>query len=300
MRFVLLLAAVLPPMVVVAYVRSRDGNGAAPGLVWEGFLLGGCAGLVALGVQQLLSHLGGGGSALTTALVDSFLRAGLLEEAAKLAAVMVFTRDHADRQCPHDLLVAAAAVGGGFAAIENIGFLLDQRQWAAIAIARALFSAPGHVFAAALGGACLAFAELGGGRVRYWALALLLPATLHGLYDFPLIWGRGLAAPAGGADMLPLFASGVVVVIGAKFSSRASSRIRDRQAESGWGAAGAPSLVPWHGRAWRVVGITLLVGGIGLMSAPLFQAERGLAAMGLPCLFYAWACFSRGRAPSVG
>jgi len=306
MRFLLLMAAVLPPVVIVAYVHGRDGNTAAPRLVWEGFLLGTCAGIVALGTVHLLSRVGvDSGNALVKALTDSFFRAGLLEEAAKLATVVIFAWNHADRRAPHDLLVVAAAVAGGFAALENIGFLLDRSDWPMIAATRALLSAPGHIFAAAVGGACLAYTELGGGRMLWWAMALILPAMLHGLYDFPLMLGsaalQGRSGDLGYAAVLPLILSAAVVLTGAVLTSTASRRVHKRQSDHQGIVETSIHHDPWlsrhqfRGRIWRIGGIVLLVIAIAFMTASLFRAEIALATIGLPCAFYAWACFSRGQ-----
>ena len=90
--------------------------------------------------------------------------------------------------CQFDGVVYAASVSLGFALWENIGYVL--RYGLATAIARAITAIPGHacfgVFMGVLYGVAKRQALSGDepGSRRSRRLAVLLPALLHGLYDF--------------------------------------------------------------------------------------------------------------------
>ena len=116
----------------------------------------------------------------------AFLGAAIPEELAKFALLMLFLR-----RCRYfdeytDGIVYAACVGLGFAALENIMYLIQNfENWAAVGAMRALFSVPGHFCFAVVMGYYYAKASFDhpSERVRNLCLAILLPILLHGCFD---------------------------------------------------------------------------------------------------------------------
>ena len=87
-------------------------------------------------------------------------------------------------------IVYAASLGLGFAAFENIFYLFDNlNDWVSVGILRAFLSIPAHFFFAVTMGYFVSRACFGNLLKRGWnfMLALLCPAILHTLYDFPLM-----------------------------------------------------------------------------------------------------------------
>jgi protease PrsW len=120
---------------------------------------------------------------LSTAFYASFIVAGLTEEAGKFLVVRstVYQSPHFEE--PADGLIYAAAVALGFAALENIIYLLSF-GWQIILL-RGLFSNLAHVLFSGLWGYPLALTKLGMLNGRYWVTGGWLAAMLaHGIFDF--------------------------------------------------------------------------------------------------------------------
>ena len=123
---------------------------------------------------------------------DPFLNAtfgiAFVEEAAKLAMLMLYIWKHADFNDSFDAIVYSVTVSLGFAAVENIMYVINGGL--DVAILRALFSIPGHATFAILMGYNFAKAKTHfyyGRRQQqytYLALALMVPTLAHGIYDF--------------------------------------------------------------------------------------------------------------------
>jgi hypothetical protein len=98
-----------------------------------------------------------------------------------------------------DTVVYGAAVGLGFAAHENLAYLVQHvEMWQSLAALRAVLTVPFHGALGIIAGAYLAIARsgtaLGAHRQRRdWArlsnrlLVLLGPLVLHAAFDFPLL-----------------------------------------------------------------------------------------------------------------
>lgn len=136
--------------------------------------------LMGLGIVPALAETAG------EHLRVAFLGAAIPEELAKFALLMLFLR-----RCRYfdeytDGIVYAACVGLGFAALENIMYLIQSfENWAAVGAMRALFSVPGHFCFAVVMGYYYAKASFDhpSERVRNLCLAILLPILLHGCFD---------------------------------------------------------------------------------------------------------------------
>ncbi len=88
-----------------------------------------------------------------------------------------------------DGIVYAVFVSLGFAAVENILYVIDGGSQ--VGFIRALTAVPGHaLFGIAMGyhlGIARMYAEI---RRRHLLYALLVPVILHGIYDFILMSGH--------------------------------------------------------------------------------------------------------------
>jgi protease PrsW len=120
---------------------------------------------------------------LSTAFYLAFIVAGVTEEAGKFLVVRtgIYRSPHFEE--PADGLVYAAAAALGFAALENIVYLLNF-GWQVILV-RGLFSNLAHVLFSSLWGYPLALTKLGMLKNKNWVWAGLLGAMVaHGIFDF--------------------------------------------------------------------------------------------------------------------
>jgi RsiW-degrading membrane proteinase PrsW (M82 family) len=180
-----LLGSFLVPVTFVAWAFERRGTGElTAGLVFSTFLTGGILGV--LGASVLEAYLLHPSPTL-------FLAVGLIEEAAKLVALMVLTR-HLQTRSMRDGMILGAAVGFGFAAFESAGYAftalftvdgLSVIQLVQTELVRGLLAPVGHgLWTAILGG--ILFATSRHGRLAITGkliLAYLGVSVLHGLWD---------------------------------------------------------------------------------------------------------------------
>ncbi len=140
--------------------------------------------------------------------VRYFLCVGLIEEGIKFLILYMVTKDNKNFNCLFDGMIYAIFVSLGFAALENVFYVL-RYGWQT-AIARAYLSVPGHMFFAVLMGYYysrwhmyklakkqeLQLKQLGlipldakeFSGVGSIIMALLLPIAVHGFYDFCCTW----------------------------------------------------------------------------------------------------------------
>ena len=98
-----------------------------------------------------------------------------------------------------DTVVYGAAAGLGFAAYENLAYLVQHAEmWRALAALRSVLTVPFHGALGVIAGAYLAIARSGTAlgahrhnrdwaRLSSWMLVLLAPLGLHAAFDFPLL-----------------------------------------------------------------------------------------------------------------
>ena len=188
----LVLAAVLPAAYLMIRVyRSDRLEPEPPRLVIGLVLLGMISTALAGGAEQLGDYLISGFVEPETMKYNAlffFLIVGPAEEGFKYAVLHWRTWRSPHFNCQYDGVVYAVFVSLGFALWENIGYVLMFGF--ETAVARALTAVPGHACFGVFMGAWYGIAkryELYGYprecRRSKW-LAVLVPAMIHGCYDF--------------------------------------------------------------------------------------------------------------------
>jgi RsiW-degrading membrane proteinase PrsW (M82 family) len=193
-------AAVAPALLVLWLVVAADERPGPPAKVWTAFVLG-AASISLLGVLRapFVSLLAAPENPWITQVLHSVFGVALPEETGKIlviAAVAARRRPLAD---PMDTVVYGAAAGLGFAAYENLAYLVQHAEmWQSLAALRSVLTVPFHGALGVIAGAYLAIARsgtaLGAHRHhRDWArissriLVLLGPVALHAAFDYPLL-----------------------------------------------------------------------------------------------------------------
>lgn len=134
--------------------------------------------------------------------VRAYVLAGLVEEGLKLLTILAVIYAFRASVRPASLIVIAVAVGGAFAAVENVLFTQDAVHWGRIAMLRALVSVPIHVFLGIVMGFLLLLTWKGRWRFAMACLAFAVPALLHGTSNYLLYLGQPeLPSPGGLAAM---------------------------------------------------------------------------------------------------
>ena len=189
MFYTILIAAILPAIVLLYYIWRRDKYQHEPVReILKGFGLGVLAVVVAGPTEILFQVLGwapGNPQTWLGAIWEAFFGVALVEEGVKLFFLWLLLRKNPYFDERMDGIAYAVAVGMGFAAAENIGYLFSYvEQWQSIAISRAIFSVPGHfMFAVAMGYYYsvnhFTLSRGAAGRSK----VLLIPILLHGIFD---------------------------------------------------------------------------------------------------------------------
>jgi len=181
-----LVVVALAPIVFLAwFVYTRDRYEHEPRrLIVKTFLLG--AILVApVVVAELLGSLFLPPSADPVALFLHFLLVvALVEESSKYLAVRISVYRSREFNEPMDGLVYGAIAGLGFAAPENLLYVLSRG--AGLGIIRAVLSVPGHALWGSIIGYYLARQKFTGAR-RSGLAGLSVAVILHAAFDYGLV-----------------------------------------------------------------------------------------------------------------
>src|ERR1700704_3317594 len=193
-------AAVAPALLMLWLVIAAGEHPGPPSKVWTAFLLG-AASISLLGVARAPF------ASISAAFENPWLSQALHlifgvaapEETVKILVIVAVSARRARFADPMDTVVYGAAAGLGFAAYENLAYLLQHTDmWQSLAALRSVLTVPFHGALGVIAGAYLAIARsgtaLGAHRHhRDWArissriLILLGPLALHAGFDFPLL-----------------------------------------------------------------------------------------------------------------
>lgn len=181
----IIFAGVLPAFLLILYIYIKDKYQREPmAQIIRGFAFGIVSAIIALLLEIFIEWIiGTMPEGWRGALLNAFVVAAIPEEAAKLLMLYLLIRSNPAFDERFDGIVYAVCVSMGFAATENIVYLIAHHVWVPVAISRAIFAVPGHfLFAVAMGYfyARLYFDKSG----LMTALAVfVVPVILHGTYD---------------------------------------------------------------------------------------------------------------------
>ena len=189
MIWLTLAAAVVPALLLLWFVYSKDFNPEPKKLVFKGFFYGALSVFASLAISMpmLLSGvITQNPSSFSEAALLSFFGAAIPEESAKLLLLWLLLRKCKEFDERYDGLVYAAAVGLGFACLENIMYVVEAGNgWLETSVVRALFAVPGHFSFAIVMGYYYSKSHFEwnktpvGDKVKMW----VYPVLLHGAYD---------------------------------------------------------------------------------------------------------------------
>ena len=198
---VYLLAALLPALFLMRYIYRKDTIEKEPkGMLVGLVFLGVAAAVVAvifetLGTNLLSNYLSADDPAYM--IVLAFLVVAVVEEGAKYLFLVWRTWRDPNFNYRFDGIVYAVFVSLGFAAFENISYVMGYGL--TTAVARALLAIPAHMgFAVFMGyfygraKRCNDVGNVRGRRLNLWA-SFLVAVFLHGFYDACALLGTLLS-----------------------------------------------------------------------------------------------------------
>lgn len=189
---VLIAAAVIPAILLMLRVyRSDRLEAESPSMLWRLAKTGIFASLIAMVLEKLSSLLLNAAVPAESALYNIALYFGIVafaEEGSKYFMLKRRTWRSPEFDCLFDGVVYSVFVSLGFALWENISYVLTFGF--ATAVVRAVTAIPGHACFGVFMGVFYSSAkrcEVGGqiGASRFMrALAVVIPALIHGAYDY--------------------------------------------------------------------------------------------------------------------
>jgi RsiW-degrading membrane proteinase PrsW (M82 family) len=302
-------AAIAPALLLLWLVVAADSRPEPPRVVWAAFILGALSiyGLHYISLL-LVRHIPVTHHPWLAVDETALFIASIPEETLKIfiIAVIAFRARAFDE--PMDGVVYGTAVGLGFAAHENLGYLAHADDWQTLAIVRGILTVPFHGALGAIAGAYIASARFGGAlgahRREQWVgarlllCAWLIPVVLHTLFDIPLLTLRR-SLDHGGVTHVALQVMGLVVGFGAiAIAVRLGLRIAGHQKV--WPQNSRTSVAAWRGIWGRLVvgagvgftGAALLVSAVRQGAAGdasgLFTLGVGAAMMVVAVVIYGW------------
>src|SRR6266480_2736239 len=194
-------AAVAPALLMLWLVIAAGERPGPPAKVWTAFLLGAASiSLLWVARAPFNSILETPENPWVAQVLHSIFGVAAAEEIVKVLVIVdVSTRRRGGFADATDTVIYGAAAGLGFAAYENLAYLVQHAEmWRSLAALRSILTVPFHGALGIIAGAYLAMARsgtaLGAHRHnRDWArisnriLMLFAPLVLHAGFDFPLL-----------------------------------------------------------------------------------------------------------------
>jgi RsiW-degrading membrane proteinase PrsW (M82 family) len=278
-------AAIAPALLLLWLVVAADSRPEPPRVVWTAFILGALSIYVLDYITNwLVPHIPVTHHAWLAVNETALFIASIPEETLKILIIAIIAYRARAFDEPMDGVVYGTAVGLGFAAHENIGYLTGANDWETLAIVRGILTVPFHGALGAIAGAYIASARFGGAlgahRREHWVRARLLlsawliPVVLHALFDVPLLTLRR-SLDHGGVIHVALQVMGLVVGFGAiGIAVRLALRIAWHQKV--WPRSSRTPVAAWRGIWGRLV----VGAGVGFMGAALLIAAVRQGAAG--------------------
>ena len=193
-------AAVAPALLILWLVVAAGERPGPPTKVWTAFFLGAASiPLLRLVRSHFVSILTAPENPWLAQALHSLFGVALPEESVKILVITMVSVWRKPFTNPMDTVVYGAAAGLGFAAYENLDYLVQNaNMWQSLAALRSVLTVPFHGALGIIAGAYLAIARFGTAlgahrHHRDWAritsriLVLAGPVGLHAAFDFPLL-----------------------------------------------------------------------------------------------------------------
>ncbi|WP_290696502.1 PrsW family glutamic-type intramembrane protease [Lacinutrix sp.] len=182
----LIIYALAPVAVIILYIYLKDKYEKEPKqLLLISFLLGA---IVSIIITTILYRFFDLALPLTNSLsvlqqfVQAFFVVGFSEELSKYLVVLLFAQRHKAFNEPFDGIVYAVMVSMGFAATENILYVMESGP--TTALLRAFTAIPAHATFGILMGYFMGKAKFSNNRILLNLSGLVLAVLFHGAYDF--------------------------------------------------------------------------------------------------------------------
>lgn len=182
----LLLLSIIPVASVIIYVYHNDMHEKEPiGLLIKMFLLGGIISIIITSILYLIADIIiplNDNYSVFQQFIKAFFIVGLIEEFSKYILVKKYAQNHKAFNEPYDGIIYAVMVSMGFAATENIFYVLEGGYQ--VALLRAFTAIPAHASFAIIMGYFMGKAKFSDQKKWMNLKGLFWAVIFHGAYDF--------------------------------------------------------------------------------------------------------------------
>jgi protease PrsW len=176
-------AGIAPGLAMMSYLYLKDRYDSEPlSMVFRVFIFGAILVFPIMFIQYVLKVEG----IFADDILRAFFATSLLEEFFKWFVLIYIVYQHTEFDEPYDGIIYGASVSLGFATVENILYLLANGV--EFAFARALLPVSSHALFGVIMGYYMGKGKFSETKKKtFILLALILPFTLHGIYDLILL-----------------------------------------------------------------------------------------------------------------
>lgn len=182
----LLLFAVVPVFIIILYIYIKDKHEKEPKkLLLVSFILGAIVSIVITTILYVFFDMFlpiPERYSIWQQFIRAFFIVGLIEEFSKYIIVRYYAQTKRQYNEPFDGIVYAVMVSMGFAATENIFYVLEGGFQ--VALIRAFTAVPAHATFGILMGYFMGIAKFSNNRIKWNLIGLLFAIVFHGAYDF--------------------------------------------------------------------------------------------------------------------
>ena len=186
---VFLISSITPVLIFLFLIYNKDSIKEPIGLLMKCFFGGFLCVIIDLIIVKLIAPIGSSfSSPFAKSFFDAFCQAGFPEELSKLIILYWIVWKHKDFDQYFDGIIYAVFVSMGFALVENLIYVFEGGM--NVAIVRAVLAVPGHGFFGVAMGYYFSLAKFHNGpkKNEFMVKCFLVPAILHSLYDFALMY----------------------------------------------------------------------------------------------------------------
>ncbi len=184
----LLLLAVVPVIIIILYIYFKDKYDKEPKrLLFFSFLLGATVSIIITTLLYVITDLFipieiEDNTNIVQLFIKAFLIVGLIEEFSKYVIVRYYAQPKHIFNEQFDGIIYAVMVSMGFAATENIMYVIEGGVQTAVL--RSFTAVPAHATFAVLMGYFMGKAKFSKHRVKLNLLGLCIAIIFHGTYDY--------------------------------------------------------------------------------------------------------------------
>ncbi|MDO5971811.1 YhfC family glutamic-type intramembrane protease [Flavivirga aquimarina] len=182
----LLLLAIAPIFIIIIYIYFKDKYEKEPKrLLFYNVLLGA---FISIAITSILYYASDfiiplpNETSIFQQFIKAFFVVGLIEEFSKYVIVRYYAQRHKEFDEPFDGIIYAVMVSMGFAATENILYVLHGGYQTALI--RAFTAVPAHATFGVLMGYFMGKAKFSNNKISLNLIGLLAATMFHGAYDF--------------------------------------------------------------------------------------------------------------------